>query len=170
MQLVTPNKQYRDSYLGYVAEFTQRAEPLIPFPLSFPTTDFQAFLARLMDDSRAVGLTAGFVANSTYWLIDDRKEVVAVSNLRHELTKALRQEGGHIGYSVRPSRRREGFGKAVLQLTLARAKERNILKALVTCDSQNTGSIEVILKNGGIFAEDEVLATGKHLQRYWISL
>ena len=67
--------------------------------------DFDAFLARLNDCAAGIGIPDGFVAHSTFWLVRYDAEVVGVSNIRHTLTPALRQVGGHIGYGIRPSAR-----------------------------------------------------------------
>ena len=81
-------------------------EALVPFPLAFENEDFSAFLGKLSACARGEGIPEGFVPHSTYWLVRDGSEVIGVSNLRHRLTKALRFEGGHIGYGVRPTARR----------------------------------------------------------------
>ena len=46
-RLVVPSAPHKDSYRALVAEFVARGEPLIPFPLSFPHENFEAFLAQL---------------------------------------------------------------------------------------------------------------------------
>ena len=44
--LEEPNGGLRDSYRGFVREFVEGGEPLVPFPLSFPHDDFAKFLER----------------------------------------------------------------------------------------------------------------------------
>jgi predicted acetyltransferase len=152
-----------------IGELHDRGEELIPFPLSFDNTDFAAFVARLDAASRGEGIPADFVANTTYWLVDERGEVVAVSNLRHALTEKLRIEGGHIGYGVRPSARRRGHATEILRRTLEQARERGIEEALVTCAKENMGSRGAILRCGGRrHSEDFVERRGEVVQRYWI--
>ena len=65
----------------------------------------------------------------------------------------LLEEGGHIGYSIRPSERGKGYAKETLRQGLQVAKEKNIKKALVTCSVNNPASRAVILANGGIFED-----------------
>lgn len=164
-----PHAALAASYRAMIREILDAGEEPIPFPLSFDNSDFVAFLARLAASSRGEGIPADFVANTTYWLVDEREEVVAVSNLRHALTPRLRVEGGHIGYGVRPNARRRGHATEILRQTLARAAALGIEQALVTCARENAGSRATILRCGGrLDSEEYVEARGEVVQRYWI--
>jgi predicted acetyltransferase len=171
LELASPSHLLGDSYRGLVAEFVERREQLIPFVLDFDHADLDAMLSRLADYSRGVGLPSGFVSHSTYWLVESHSEVVAVANLRHALTPALRREGGNIGYGVRPSARGRGLGTATLSLSLRRAREMGLTQVLLTCGKENVASRRVILRNGGVLDSEEYLPDrGEIVQRYLISL
>ena len=86
-------------------------------------------------------------------------------NLRLRLNDYLLENGGHIGYSIRPSERGKGYAKESLRQGLQVAKEKNIKKALVTCSVENPASRAVIVANGGAF---EDVRNG--VERYWIDL
>ncbi|MFE3317521.1 GNAT family N-acetyltransferase [Nocardia sp. NPDC059195] len=109
------------------------------------------------------------VASTYYWIADCGPqasvdgEIVGFLSLRHELNEFLRAEGGHIGYSIRPARRRQGHATRALALALARAAELGIDDALVTCDDNNVASARAIERCGGTL--DDV-HNGK--RRYWI--
>ena len=92
-------------------------------------------------------------------------QAVGFLNLRLRLSDYLLEEGGHIGYSIRPSERGKGYAKESLRQGLQVAKEKNIKRALVTCSRENPASRAVILANGGQF-EDVRNGT----ERYWIDL
>jgi len=47
------------------------------------------------------------------WWVDG-SELLGRLSIRHELTDALRELGGHIGYVVRPSACRQGHANAML--------------------------------------------------------
>ena len=86
----------------------------------------------------------------------------------------LRKFGGHIGYEIRYSEIRKGYGTKMLAMALPYCK--NVLhldKVMITCDDDNFGSQKVIENNGGIL-EDKVinrLDRGTILtRRYWIEL
>jgi len=169
LELETPGLGRIDSYRGLIREFIVRGEPLIPFVLDWPNADAAAFVERCAASARGEGLPEGFVPHSTFWIVEDGREVVGVSNLRHRLTESLRLEGGHIGYGVRPSARRRGVAAELLRQTLARAHALDISEALVTCASTNEGSVRTILRNGGRFeGEAHVEKRGEIVRRYWV--
>lgn len=83
--------------------------------------------------------------------------------IRHRLTPYLREVGGHIGYDVRPTARRQGHATAMLSAALPVANQLDIESALVTCDVDNVASRKVIESNGGVFEDQR---SGK--LRFWI--
>ena len=169
LRLQAPSGELRDSYRDLIAELDAGGEARVPFPLSFPFEDFDALLASLRDYANGVGLKEGFVPHSTYWLVRGGKEIVGVSNLRHRLNEKLAREGGHIGYGIRPSARRKGCGREILRQTLERARAIGIDRVLVTCGKGNTGSVRIIVGNGGVFESEAFSAErGEVVQRYWI--
>jgi predicted acetyltransferase len=101
-----------------------------------------------------------------YWMTDDAgtgAEVVGFLALRHALTAWLLEEGGHIGYSVRPSRRGQGHASRAVALAVRRSAELGLEQVLVTCDEDNEASRRTIERNGGVHEDTR---NGK--QRYWI--
>ena len=134
LELVSPSEVFEESLKTYRQEIIEHGESGVPFIVNFDMDDFKAFVNLLAGYSRGEGLREGFVANSTFLLIEDGKEVVGVSNLRHELTPKLEIEGGHIGYGIRPGKRKKGYATYLLQESLKEAKKLGIERALVTCD------------------------------------
>lgn len=105
---------------------------------------------------------------STYFWITDGDggpgdEVVGFLHLRHLLNDWLLEQGGHIGYAVRPSARRRGHAARALALGVRAAAGLGIERVLVTCDADNDASRRTIEAGGGVL-EDE--RQGK--LRYWI--
>ena len=110
------------------------------------------------------------VPRTTYFSIfKDSGEIVGNIQLRHWIDAELTAAGGHIGYSIRPSMRGKGYGKAQLMLVLEKARKMGIGKVLLTCDKSNPASAGVIIAGGGVL-EKEQIADGVLEQFYWIEV
>lgn len=168
IRLIQPCPEYRQSYCDYIAELGD--EVRYPFPLDFDHSDFDALLLRLANHARGIGVPEGFVANSTFWLVDGG-ELVGVSNLRHALNERLREHGGHIGLGVRPSRRGQGFGSLLLARTIEQARQRGIGEIHIHCHKSNAASAAMIRSNGGVLVS-EVGEQGSQeiIERYLIAV
>lgn len=169
MKLVSPTLDYQESYIQMVREFSERGEAFVPFVLAENYNDFSLLIEKLSAYSRGEEVT-GFVAHSSFWLIDENEQVVGCSNLRHELNDGLLVLGGHIGYGIRPSERQKGYAKRILELTLPKAKSIGIDKALLTVNKANLASVKAIKHNNGVLeAEKEVSGQEGIVQYYWLN-
>ena len=126
--------------------------------------DFVATLLPFGDPQAEI--PEGMVHCDYYWITAESgagAEVVGFLALRHRLNAWLFEEGGHIGYSVRPSRRGEGHASRALGLAVRRSADLGLDRVLVTCDEPNHPSARTIERNGGV---QEDVRNGK--RRYWI--
>lgn len=110
---------------------------------------FKEWLKRSERISKGIGLEEWMVPGDVYWLFVDGIPV-GQGKLRHRLTEQLLEHGGHIGYAIRPSQQRKGYGTLLLKLMLKKAKELKIERVLVTTLNHNIASQKVALRNGGI--------------------
>jgi predicted acetyltransferase len=175
LELIAPTTQWEAAYLAFIDDFEVADELRTPGRnTQLARSDFPAFVQRLADDERGLDLAPGVVPSSTYWLLRHEAggvTVLGVSHLRHALTPALEDVGGHFGYSIRPSARRCGYGTLILALTLPHARALGLTRVLVTCDTNNIGSARIIEKNGGMLAcEGYSAQAGARVSRYWITL
>lgn len=113
------------------------------------------------------------VPSSTYFLIrEDEDKIVGMIDIRHDLNDYLLQYGGHIGYGIRPTERRNGYNKINLFLGLLKCRELGFDKVLIIAADENPGSYKTILDLGGklenkiIDDEDDNVLLG----RYWIDV
>ncbi|MFJ1645661.1 GNAT family N-acetyltransferase [Streptomyces sp. NPDC088258] len=104
----------------------------------------------------------GWVPNTTLWYVAGDTFLGRLA-IRHRLNPFLREVGGHIGYAVRPTARRQGHATAMLIAALPVARGIGIDSVLVTCDTTNVASRKVIEAAGG---ELEDRRGGK--LRFWI--
>jgi predicted acetyltransferase len=167
--LISPSEAYRDSYLAALAEFHQEGRYREVDPVAL-AADFGAFARRLRSWSDPAQTPPGRVPETIFWLVEGQEFIGRVS-IRHALNDWLRQIGGHIGYDIRPSWRRQGYGTRILALALPEARRLGLSAVLVTCDADNVGSKAIIERNGGRL-ESAALdpGTGVPILRYWIDL
>ncbi|SDK85020.1 Predicted acetyltransferase [Nonomuraea maritima] len=170
-EFIDPVGRLLTSFLAAVAEF--RADHDYPVPWFVDDVDpqalvdpaaFEAYAARVVNERTASGVRPGLVPMTTLWWVDGEQFLGRLA-IRHRLTPALEQCGGHIGYDVRPSARRLGHATAMLAAALPIARSMGISEALVMCDKTNTASRKVIEANGG-----QLLDVTEHKRRYWVPL
>jgi len=169
LRLVEPDRHYYASYLSAIREYEENSVERYPF-LNPERYDIFDHIARYRTGT---DLPPNRVPSTCLWLVDG-DEFVGEISIRHGLTEALLQYGGHIGYGIRYSRWNQGCGTRMLSLALDYVREHfEFEKVLITCDDDNMGSARVIEKNGGVL-QDKVQ---NHLEnktvltrRYWIKL
>jgi predicted acetyltransferase len=118
---------------------------------------------RFMDTSQPA--PEGKVHATQFWITDDDDALVGFLHMRHTLNDFLLERGGHIGYGVRPTRRREGHASRALALGLDALRDLGVDRALVTCEDDNEASARTIESCGGVL---EDVRDGA--RRYWIAL
>lgn len=170
LALREPSAEFSDDFRKMVAEY-RAAEEEFDRANALLTADLSRYVKAANDMAAGLGLLPGMVPQTSYWLVRNGVTIVAASWLRHRITPTLGIEGGHIGYTVRPHYRRQGYGTRICAMTLERARRMNIRRALITCDTDNEASARIIRKNGGVFAgEGKSPRTRKQVSRYWVEL
>lgn len=169
-QLVLPSVKYKDSFLKAVREY--QSENLFNYrhlDIKELEDNFGSYIKQQEDESKGINLPTGYVSHTVYWLVDDEGYIGRL-DIRHELNDFLDKFGGHIGYDIRPTRRRQGLGKLILKLGLEKAKELGIKEVVITCDVDNIGSKKIIEANDGQFTEITTNYDGIEKRRYIIYL
>jgi len=169
IQLVPPAERWRESFLRGFREFQREGLPWwTGGNLDTAEQDFAMFVARTLAESSHDSDI--LVPKTHLWAITG-KEFVGRISIHHELTHALRREGGHIGYDTVPSFRNRGVATEMLRQALPRARALGLTEVLLTCDETNAASIRVIERNGGVLRATKALAANRPLKRYyWINL
>jgi predicted acetyltransferase len=142
--LAKPSKQYEQSFQNYVLSYKNINDSFYFNIYKSALDNFDEYITNLINCSRGIDVPKGWVATSTFWLID-KNEVVGVLRIRHkEIPYA-----GHIGYDIAPNFRNKGYGTEIVKLALEKAKNLGITEAIVNCNINNIASRRVIEKNNG---------------------
>lgn len=75
---------------------------------------------------------------------ENDNKLVGTINIRWNLTEALKNKGGNIGYSIRPTERRKGYNKINLYLGLKELQKLNVKEAFLDCYIDNIASKKTI--------------------------
>jgi predicted acetyltransferase len=163
-QLERPSVARGSAFLEFLEEFKRHGEGHFVFEDLVEADGVAAYVAWLGRGERGELVDAGYCPWSAYWLVDASDGSIAgVSSLRHELSAQMEERGGHVGYRVRPSRRRAGLGRLLLSEMVRAAGLRGIDPAMVVCRDDNAASAGVILSCGGV--EYEPVPDGDRMLR-----
>ena len=165
MELRRPTIVDREAVLDMMVEFEQTQSAHDGGFWDTENFSYEDWLESNQNQEMGINLTEGWVPAIQLVAFSEKGQALGFLNLRLRLSNFLLEEGGHIGYSIRPSERGKGYAKETLRQGLQVAKEKNIKKTLVTCSVNNPASRAVILANGGLI---EDVRNG--VERYWIEV
>ena len=169
--LTTPHVRFQGSFLDAMAEFAEEGRTsdgsgigsdLEEWGGRWDTAEgFAAYVQEKVAERDGVVDPDWVRCTNLWWVVDG--QYVGRMSIRHELNDWLSEVGGHIGYDVRRSRRREGHATAMLAAALTVACELGIEQALLTCDDDNLASRIVIERNGGVLED-----VRRRKMRFWV--
>lgn len=174
LKLVIPSLEYKDEVMSFLEE-VNLVDNGYPWQYAGMSrlencNSYEEWIKDKENEKNGINLPNGYVPASTYLLVrtNDNK-VIGICNIRHYLTDFLSNYGGHIGYTIRPSERRKGYGIIQLEKALEKCNDLNIDKVLITCNEKNIASAKTIEKCYGEY-ENSVHKGDEILRRYWITL
>lgn len=170
--LVKPEEKYAAEISAYRQELLDAGSAMDGCGSLRRIADPLEWIADAERKSRKETCPDGVVPATQFLFIrksDDR--LVGMIQIRHELNDFLEKYAGHIGYAIRPSERRKGYAKRMLNDALSYCREIGLDKVLVSCTEDNQASRKTILANGGEY-DSTVFEPDKwgRLEKYWIRL
>ncbi len=171
MKFVFPSGEYKQRAIEYIEEFRGSAiNGSGALDRYLRQEGYDAWLQHVRAQADIANVPEGFVPDFTYFYLREEDErIIGMINLRLYLNNYLRREGGHIGYSIRPSERRKGYGSRMLCEALAFFQPLIGGPVFISCDRDNPASAGVIKNCGGLLeAEFFSDSSGAVIQRYRI--
>lgn len=108
----------------------------------------------------------------SYYLIDN-DEIIGIGRIRIniECSEYFNKYSGHIGYTIIPSKRKQGYGTKLMHLLIEKCKELNLKEIMAVCHVNNYGSQKVIENNLGSYIDTVLDPTdNKYYKRYIIDV
>jgi predicted acetyltransferase len=170
--LVEPSGAYKEEFQNMVRAYEEdEAEEQHYYEMyKGALEDFDAYVERVVNHSKGIGILEDWARNHSFWLVDDEGHHLGVIRIRTEKNNEfVNSYAGNIGYDISPLHRKKGYGREILRLGLKKAAGLGLDKALITCNYDNIASAKIIEANGGIFESEVFVETKKtKLRRYWI--
>jgi predicted acetyltransferase len=171
LKLILPSKKYLKSWQGYLRDFIKHGnvEDRAAYEKHLASTKKEKYFTWLTWDRTGKNLDKGRVPQATYWAIVN-DQVVGKISFRYKLNKALRSQGGNIGYHIRPSKQGKGYGTEMLKQLIPKLGKLGYKKVLITCDETNIGSRKVAENNNGKLEKIAPDLEGRNTCYYWIKV
>ena len=172
LHLILPTAEYRHEIAAYRQEFLDAGDSMDGTGPLRRMADPMEWLAATEACRHPETVPSGWVDATQFLCVREAdKKVVGMIQVRHWLNAFLREYGGHIGYSVRPSERRKGYAGWMLNAVKPFCRSIGLSSILVTCLKENEASRRTILKNGGVYdATVHEPMENEFIERYWIHL
>lgn len=174
--LIKPSLQYKNQAKELIEETKKYDANNINIWSGFASMQkfdkYEDWLQKLDNDLDFENIKPGRVPAATYFSVKkSSNQIVGIVNIRYKLNEYLENYCGHIGYSIRFTERRKGYGHKQLCLALEECSRLNIKDVLITCRESNIASKKTIESCGGIYEDTRYSETEKDsFSRFWIRL
>lgn len=176
---VWPDLSYKEKAIDFVTEFKKNNSRIHGggrIARYLENSTYEEWL-EYIDNQKNVSVDESHVPEETYFLVDDNDNIIGIINIRLCLNGMLRDLGGHIGFSIRPSERGKGYNKINLYLGLKRLNEVGEKEALLDCEIGNIASSRTMMALGGVLVntkkteefgvvEDYIINIKESLEKY----
>lgn len=159
--LERPSLERKDEIIEYINEFVEYNSEINGtggLDKIIEGCTFEQALARCLsmeDEDYAKKINR--CPSKTFLLIrENDNRIVGTINVRWNLTEAMKQFGGNIGYGIRPTERRKGYNKINLYLGMQEAQNLGLDRVMLDCDVNNLGSDRTLKALGGVLERTEI--------------
>lgn len=174
MKLVFPTMEYKEKAMDYIKEFHEYDSEINGtgyLDSYLQEESYEAWLQNVRARMDIANLPKDDIPAMTYFYVREADDhIVGMVNIRLALNDFLRKEGGHIGYSIRPTERRKHYATELLKAAADVCNRIGIHEVLVACNRENVASAGVIKNCGGVLKDEFFSETYQEMtQMYCIS-
>ena len=150
IKLVFPTIDMENDVLEFKRKFYENGEKKIngSFKLDVDRYSYSEWLEIIKSNTSLETANPEFGISDTLFALNEENEIVGIISIRYDMTEFYKNSG-HIGYSVVPDKRRQGYATAMLKAVLDKAREHNFSEVKVVCSEDNEASRKTILACGG---------------------
>jgi len=176
MKFVFPCGEYEQKAKAYIQEFIDHgshSNGVGGLDRYLRESTYAAWLDKVRADIDLANTPEGRAPGYTYFYVHEQDdEIVGMINIRLALVgDFMREQGGHFGYSVRPTQRGKGYATRMLCEALAFCNAIGMNDFVLTCNKSNPASAGVIKNCGGVLEAEFYSEFFKEvIQRYRIHI
>lgn len=167
-----PTMNHEKAAIQFKNEFFEHGERVINGSALLDQMEYSEWLKNVQNNANPETVRGDWVQATTFFAVRSfDKKIIGMVDIRHNLNNDfLMNYGGHIGYAVRPSERRKGYGTQILAMAIDYAREIGLKRVMLGCHSDNIASLCTIEKCGGICTENKIAFDQKPMKVYWFDL
>lgn len=153
INLIYPDVELKDAALEFKKAFYDAGEYTIygSYKLDQERYTYEQWLEIIASNLNKETANPKFGTSETWFAVNDQGAIVGIANLRHSITPFY-ADSGHVGISIPPRYRNQGYGKTVLAQIIEHAREYGLKEILLVCSKDNSASRATILSCGGVLS------------------
>ena len=146
IRLVFPSVDMEKEALKFKKKFYDNGENTIygSYKLDVDKYSYPEWIEIIQNNAHMNTANPKFGVSDTFFAVNLQNEIVGIINIRYDM-KEFYKDSGHIGYSVVPDKRRQGYATEMLNAALIKMKEHNLLEVKVVCTADNIPSKKTIM-------------------------
>ncbi|MDR3215027.1 MAG: GNAT family N-acetyltransferase [Bacilli bacterium] len=153
LNIIIPSMVHKEMVMYYKEQFIKNNDLLNGCGYLDEISTYEEWLSDTYSAMNEATVKPEWVHSLQYLALDNDNNLIGMAQLRLVLNDFLSKYGGHIGLSIAPKYRLQGYALTFLKEMIAIAFASGIDPIMITCDINNIASKKLIQKCGGILQD-----------------